>query len=279
MVQVETDGIPFYLEARNGNQIGYLRLRNNEALPTNQFDVSGEQIKAGLKGSLYGERDVWRPGDDIYLTFVLEDKTQQLPAKHPVTLDLFDPNGKKVLSQTNVQPVNDFYTFHLKTEESAPTGNYRAVVHVGNRYFDKTLKIEMVVPNRIKVELTPAETPLQIANMPTQVQLFAQWLQGATAKNLKADSELKLLPRTTRFDGFEQFVFDDSVREFSVSSQKVFDGKLDAKGIASFPVNISLSSPPPGMLTAQFVTRVFEESGNFSTILRPYDLQAIGRSQ
>lgn len=272
MLQLKTDGIPFYLVANRGDDIGYLRLRNNEALPTNQFDVSGEQIKGGLKGAIYGERDVWRPGDDIYLTFVLEDKTQQIPAKHPVTLDLFDPSGKKVTSQTNVQPVNDFYTFHLKTEESAPTGNYRAVVHVGNRYFDQILKIEMVVPNRIKVELTPAEKPLRLANMPTQVQLFAQWLQGATAKNLKADSELKLMARATHFAGFEQFVFDDAVRVFSGSSQQVFDGNLDAQGKASFPVNLSLSSPPPGMLTAQFVTRVFEESGNFSTILRPYEL-------
>lgn len=272
MVQITTDGVPFYLEAERDKQIGYLRVRTNEALPTNQFDVSGEHIKGGLKGFLYGERDVWRPGDDIFLTFVLEDKTQQLPANHPVTLDLFDPSGKKVLSQTNVQPVNDFYTFNLKTDETAPTGNYRAVVHVGNRYFDQILKIEMVVPNRIKVDLTPAETPLRVGNMPTQVQLFAQWLQGATAKNLKADSELKLSTRKSTFAGFEQFVFDDPVRSFSGSTQKVFDGNLDEKGNASFPVNVSLSSPPPGKLTASFTTRVFEESGNFSTILRPYEL-------
>lgn len=272
MVQITTDGVPFYLEARNGKQIGYLRVRTGEALPTNQFDVSGEHIKGGLKGFLYGERDVWRPGDDIFLTFILEDKTQQLPANHPVTIDLFDPSGKKVLSQTNVQPVNDFYTFNLKTDETAPTGNYRAVVHVGNRYFDQILKIEMVVPNRIKVDLTPAETPLRIGNMPTQVSLFAQWLQGATAKNLKADSELKLSSRKSVFAGFEQFNFDDPVRTFSGSAQKVFDGKLDETGNASFPVNVSLSSPPPGKLTASFSTRVFEESGNFSTILRPYEL-------
>lgn len=272
MLQLTTDGVPFYLEARKDKHIGYLRVRNSEALPTNQFDVSGEHIKGGLKGFLYGERDVWRPGDDIFLTFILEDKTQQLPANHPVTLDLFDPSGKKVLSQTNVQPVNDFYTFNIKTDENAPTGNYRAVVHVGNRYFYQILKIEMVVPNRIKVDLTPAETPLRMGNMPTQVSLFAQWLQGATAKNLKSDSELKLFPRKSVFAGFEQFNFDDPVRTFSTSTQKVFDGKLDDKGYASFPVNVSLSSPPPGKLTASFTTRVFEESGNFSTILRPYEL-------
>ncbi len=271
MAQITVDGVPFYIEAKKEKQVGYLRVRSSEALPTNQFDVSGEHIKGGLKGFLYGERDVWRPGDDIFLTFILEDKTQQLPANHPVTLDLFDPSGKKVASQTSVQPVNDFYTFALKTEETAPTGNYRAVVHVGNRYFDQLLKIEMVVPNRIKVDLTPAELPFTASNMPMQVNLFAQWLQGATAKNLKADSELKLSSRKSVFAGFEQFNFDDPVRTFTGSTQKVFDGKLDATGNASFPVNVSLESPPPGKLTASFMTRVFEESGNFSTILRPYE--------
>lgn len=271
MVQLTTDGVPFYVQASHQQQWGYLRLRNSEALPTNQFDVSGEHIKGGVKGFLYGERDVWRPGDDIFLTFILDDKHQQLPANHPVTLDFFNPSGKKILSQTHVEPVNQFYTFALKTDETDPTGNYRAVVHVGNRYFDKIIKVEMVVPNRIKVELTPAETPLRLRNLPTQVSLFAQWLQGATAKALKTDTELKLSARESVFAGFEQFTFDDPVRRFAGSAQKVFDGKLDDAGRASFPVAVSLSAPPPGKLTATFVTRVFEESGNFSTILRPYE--------
>lgn len=271
MATLTTDGTPFYVEASQGKQKGYLRVRNSEALPTNQFDVSGEHIKGGLKGFLYGERDVWRPGDDIFLTFILEDKTQQLPANHPVTLDLFDPSGKKVASQTNVQPVNGFYTFALATDETAPTGNYRAVVHVGNRYFDQLLKIEMVVPNRIKVDLTPDVVPFTEAALPMSVNVFAQWLQGATAKNLKADSELKLSVRKSVFPGFEQFNFDDPVRTFSGSTQKVFKGTLDDAGKASFSLDINVEAPPPGKLTASFVTRVFEESGNFSTILRPYE--------
>src|SRR5690606_27912811 len=72
MLQLTTDGIPFYLEAKNGKYIGYLRLRNSDALPTSQFDVSGEHIKGGLKGFLYGDRDVRRPGDHVFLTFILE---------------------------------------------------------------------------------------------------------------------------------------------------------------------------------------------------------------
>ena len=272
MAEVTTDGTPFYVTAERDKKLGFLRIPRNEALPTNQFDVAGENVKGGLKGFIYGERDVWRPGDDIFLTFILQDKEKLLPDDHPVKLDLFDPRGNKVTSQTNVQPVNNFYTFQLRTEETAPTGNWRAVVHVGNRYFDKILKVETITPNRLKVDLTLSETPLRLSTMPTQVELFGQWLHGAVANQLKADSEVKLSSKVTRFDGFDQFSFDDPARSFEGSSQKVFDGKLNAQGRAQFPLNVPVESPPPGMLSATFVTRVFEESGNFSTTLRRFDL-------
>ncbi|RYZ99736.1 MAG: hypothetical protein EOO68_12080, partial [Moraxellaceae bacterium] len=263
---------PFYLQAQKDKQTGYLRLPKNEALPVNQFDVGGEHIKAGLKGFIYGERDVWRPGDDIFLTFILQDKEERLPAGYPVTLDFFDPQGKKMFSQTNVTPVKDFYSFALKTDEKAPTGNWRAVVHVGNRFFDKIIKVEMVTPNRLKIDLSFDDPVLSLKNMPQKLHLFSQWLHGATAKNLKADSEVKLFTKKTTFSGFDQYVFDDPSRTFENTSQKVFEGNLDEEGKADFDINVEANNSPPGMLTAMFNTRVFEESGNFSTALRSYDV-------
>lgn len=271
MVDIQAEGVPFFVQATKDKQFGYLRVPKNEALPTNQFDVSGEHVKEGIKGFMYGERDVWRPGDDIYLTFILQDKDNRLPENYPVSLDLFDPQGKKVFSQTNVTPVDDFYPFTLKTEENAPTGNYRAVAHVGSRYFDKVIKVEMVTPNRLKIDLNFDEPRLSAANMPQTVHLFSQWLHGATANSLKADSEVKLFSKKTTFEGFNQYIFDDPSRKFEVSSTKVFDGNLNADGKANFDLNLETNSTPPGMLQAMFNTRVFEESGNFSTALRAYD--------
>ena len=65
------------------------------------FEVNGEQIQKGLKGFIYGERGVWRPGDSIYVAFVLEDKNNVLPSDHPVTFELLDPKGQLV--QRNVR--------------------------------------------------------------------------------------------------------------------------------------------------------------------------------
>ena len=53
------------------------------ALPVSHFDVGGETVVDGLKGYLYGDRGVWRPGDTIYLTFALQDRTQDAAAQPP----------------------------------------------------------------------------------------------------------------------------------------------------------------------------------------------------
>ncbi len=265
MVTLRTDGVPFYLTAEYGGRMGYLRLARNEALPVNLFDVGGEQTHQGLKGFIYGERDVWRPGDDIHLAFILEDRENRWPDDHPVTLDLFDPRGNKVYSAVNATPVGDFYVFGLSTDEAAPTGNWRAVVHLGSQFWDKTLKIESIMPNRLRMDLSLPESPLQLDQMPIKAVLSAQWLHGATAASLRADSEIRLSTRTSRFEGFSQFTFDDPARSFASTRQPVFAGQLDAQGKAPFNAQIQVATPPPGMLTATFVNRVFEPGGAFST--------------
>lgn len=269
---VEPSSAGYYVIAEHKQDRGYLRLPRNEALPTSQFDTGGVKVQKGLKGFIYGERDVWRPGDNIYLTFMLQDEHKSLPVGHPVSIDFFNPRGVKVATQSNSQPVGNIYPFVLKTEEDAPTGDWHAVVRVGGEYFDKKIKVETIVPNRLKVEITPAQTPIKLNDTPVTTELFAQWLNGATAKSLKADTEIKLAPKTSRFDGYSQYTFDDPASNFQRYSKKVFDSKLSPSGKASFALDLTNINDAPGKLQATFVTRVFEQSGNFSTNIRNFEV-------
>src|SRR5690606_18933057 len=85
---------PFLLVASKGSQRGYLKLDDGSSLAISEFDVKGEAVDRGLKGFLYGERGVWRPGDSLYLTFILQDAAKKLPKDHPVVLELTDPRGR-----------------------------------------------------------------------------------------------------------------------------------------------------------------------------------------
>jgi len=75
---INTKQNPFVLVAKSGSQRGYLRLEDGESLSLSNFDVGGEQVHKGLKGFLYGERGVWRPGDSLYLSFILEDRIHKV---------------------------------------------------------------------------------------------------------------------------------------------------------------------------------------------------------
>lgn len=264
LAQITPTATPFTVLAEKGDERGYLKVNPGTSLPVSHFDTGGEIVTGGLKGILYGERGVWRPGDSIYLTFVLQDLEKRLPADHPVTLELYNPRGQRVQSITNAKPTNGFYSFTLATAPDAPTGDWSAKAILGGATFTKTLKIETVMPNRLKVELDVGDKALQ-THQPMHAKLAGQWLTGAVADSLDADVSLRLTTAPTHFDRFNDFVFDDPAREMKSQSATIFTGKLDEQGHASFDATIEPSSPPPGMLTANFTSRVFERGGAFST--------------
>lgn len=264
-------GQPFFLEAEDNGERGYLRLSREGALATSHFDVGGEKVQRGIKGALYGERGVWRPGDDLYLTFVLFDRERRLPAGHPLLLELYNPKGQLIQSGKPARSLPPFHSFRLRTDESAPTGTWKARVLVGGLVFEQNLKIETVAPNRLKIDFQPGADKLA-KDRPVTAALNSQWLHGAAAANLKYDAQVRLTPRPTRFERWPGYVFDDPARQVAASEQQVASGQLDGSGAARFPVALEMEEAAPGMMDAQFTVRVFEESGDFSidSVTVPY---------
>ncbi|MGB1040622.1 MAG: MG2 domain-containing protein, partial [Flavobacteriales bacterium] len=263
MASIQLDEKPFVVVASIGSQRGYIKLRDGESLSLSKFDVSGATIQKGIKGFMYGERGVWRPGDSIYLSFMLEDKNQILPQNHPVEFTLHNPKNQLVYRKVRTNSVNGIYDFRTGTAKEALTGNYRAQVRVGNRKFVKYIKVETVKPNRLKVKLeTEAEYISQRNN--TEIELNATWLHGSPANKLKAKVDVSIDQAGTRFDKFKGYQFDDPLKRYNSNDFTVFESRLDAEGKAKFPLKLSIPKASPGMLNAHFTTKVFEEGGGFS---------------
>jgi uncharacterized protein YfaS (alpha-2-macroglobulin family) len=265
---------PYLLVAHKGKERGYLKLDDGGSLPLSRFNVGGEQVQSGLKGFIYGERGVWRPGDSIFVSFILEDKLKTLPPDHPVEFDLYDPNGKLYHRITQTKALDGFYSFHTATETSAPTGNWSAKVKVGGALFEKNIKVETIMPNRLKVNLSFGGAKELTKGGDVNGTLTAQWLFGGTAQNLKAKVDAFLSPQKTSFKNYGDYVFDDPTLAFSTQTQTVFDGRLDATGKATVNTNINVEKQAPGQLRANFVMKVFEPGGNFSIqqLTMPYNV-------
>lgn len=260
---IELSGKPFLLVAKKDEHIGYLRLDDGSSLSLSMFDVNGSSLEKGVKGFLYGERGVWRPGDQIFLTFILEDKNNAIPENHPVVLELYTPENQLYYKTVRTHSINGFYDFKTETETEAPTGNWLVRVKVGGSSFSKTIKIESVKPNRLKVILD-FDKKILTKKGTNKADLNVKWLHGSPAKFLKTIIEAKLASGKTSFKDFPGYEFDDPSKEFSTQEKIMFEGNLDAQGNAIVSTSFTVGKNAPGMLKAQFKTRVFETGGDFS---------------
>jgi uncharacterized protein YfaS (alpha-2-macroglobulin family) len=256
---------PFLLVAKQNKQRGYLRLDEGQALPLDRFDVSGETVREGLRGFIFGERGVWRPGDSLFVSFLpMESDRGTLPPNYPVTFELTDPRGRLIHRQTQTHPENKIYTFRTKTPEGAPTGFWLTRISMGGVVFEKALRIETIRPNRLKVTLDVADDLLK-SNTTSSFDIQSSWLHGSPASELKADVRMTVRPAKTAFEGFHGYHFDDPTRNLDESELTIYEGILDKEGHASFRKELPSFNRAPGMLRGAFSTRVFEEGGAFST--------------
>ncbi|PKB42866.1 hypothetical protein AX016_1041 [Cellulophaga sp. RHA19] len=260
----DADHLAFFAVADFKGQKTYVKLNDGNALSVSKFKVNGVKLQKGIKGYIFGERGVWRPGDMLHLSFVLNDNANKLPANHPVKLELLDPYGKIVHREIKTSGVNNFYNFPIQTDEEAPTGDWLARVSVGGAQFTKTIKIETIKPNRLKIKNDFGAGILKGGN-PISGTMEVKWLHGAVAKNLNTDIAAKFNTKATTFKNYPGFIFDDPSRAFSAEEQVVYNGKINEEGKAKFSINPQLESNPPGMLQAAFVTKVYENGGDFST--------------
>lgn len=260
----DADHLAFFAVAEFKGQKTYVKLNDGNALSVSKFKVNGVKLQKGIKGYIFGERGVWRPGDMLHLSFVLNDNANKLPANHPVKLELLDPYNDVVHREVKTVGVNNFYSFPVQTDEDAMTGDWLAKVSVGGAQFTKTIKIETIKPNRLKIKNDFGEGILK-GGKPIKGTMEVKWLHGAIAKKLNTDIAAKFNAVETKFKNYPGYIFDDPSRGFSAEEQMVYNGKIDAEGKANFAINPQLESNPPGMLKASFVTKVYENGGDFST--------------
>jgi alpha-2-macroglobulin len=254
---------PFLALARSGNQKGYLKLDQGSVLSVSSFDVSGVSVQKGLKGFIYGERGVWRPGDTLFVSFILEDKGKTLPENHPVTLEVVNPRGQQVYRTVSNRSARGIYSFPVPTRQDAPTGNYSARIRVGGIVFTEAFRVETIMPNRLKINISVDGDAIRYMK-PSPFRFQSSWLHGAPARNLKIKVDAIMSQATTSFQGYNGFVFDDPARDFNAEERTLHEGKLNELGEASFTPELGVYSAAPGMLNANITARVFEEGGAFS---------------
>lgn len=252
-----------FIQAKSGNNYAYLAMNQwNSALNISNFQVDGIRTVEGLKGFIYGERGVWRPGDPLHLCLILQDAQHSLPENTPVVFTLENPLGTLCDKQVLTESVGGFYKITTDTKPDDVTGTWLAKFKVGNSEWTKQVKIESVIPNKLAVEMSVDGGFFTSGS--NSVKVKGQWLTGFSGSNLKTELYARYVSDNKPFDGYENYVFNNSEYTTHTTLSKVWSGTLDENGEANVSLQLDAGKNVSGRLNAVFETRIYEPSGAYS---------------
>ena len=264
LLALEPTQRPFAVVASSSRGTAYLKVNDGGELPMSRFDIGGKTMTDGLKGYIYGERGVWRPGDTLHLSLILSENGRSLPQAHPVTLELFSPEGQFYTRQIKTG-TDGFYCFDVATSKDDPTGFWNAYFKVGGSTFHKTVNIETIKPNRLKVSTVIGSSPLQ-AGWSGPADVRSSWLTGPAASGLKAKATLILRSGKTAFKDYGQYRFDAPLQPYKTSEHELFEVTLNPEGHATPRVTLPKAPEAAGMLQATVISTVTEKGGDESFV-------------
>ncbi len=247
--------------AKMGDDFNFLAF-DKTRVNTSRFEVGGKYMNpVGIEAFIYGDRDIYRPGEKINLTAILRDYEWQSPGEIPVKLKLITSSGKEY---TTIRKTLNKYG-SLETSISLPasslTGSYLVQLFTSNDVLlsTKSIAVEEFVPDRIKVEAELDKEEFNIGET-LKLNITATNFFGPPAanRNYEVDYSTKKL-------SFRSKVYSDY--SFSLQgSDTYFDrdlrsGTTDSEGLADENFHIPTTYKDMGLLQSDIFVTVFDETG------------------
>jgi hypothetical protein len=247
------------ITANSKDDFNYLLFDDTE-IETSKFDITGKNFnEADLDAFIYGDREIYRPGETINLNTVIRNNNWETPKNIPIKIQVKQPNGKEVSSlMTQTNPAGAI-SHSVKLERSALTGFYNVDVFTGNNVLigSKSISVEDFMPDRIKVNIdAPAKVEIgQKAN----IKLQANNLFGPPAADNKYELDFSIKRKTFMPKGYEDFTFgiDDETK----FENEIRNGMTNAKGEGLQIFDISEDFSNKGLLEGKVLVSIFDETG------------------
>lgn len=254
---------PHFVVATNKGQKAYLKLEDYKSLYNSKFDVSGNSVQNGTKAFIYAERGVWRPGDSIFVGFIVNETLEKIPVGMPISFEV--RNSRNQVIYQEVQSKNDkgFHVFKFNTDINAPTGYYSAIIKFGGQTFSKSLMIETIKPNRLNIQLDFSQKYLS-GDGSVKANLDVSFLFGGAAANLDFTTNVTFGLKYTPFKKFENYCFQNNAVNYNFETTNILNGTTDENGKYSGAVKFQKMKNAPGVLNANLSTKVFEKGGNIN---------------
>jgi uncharacterized protein YfaS (alpha-2-macroglobulin family) len=258
---------PYLITVEKGADFSFL-LFDSFQTDTTGMDVDGRILsKTGYTAFIYGERDIYRPGETLHGAAMVRDASLGTPAAMPLTLRQNDPQGRKLGDTVLKSDERGMAAFTLPLPNYLVTGPYTLeLLAGGDQIGEYRFQVEDFVPDRISVAVEPGQTEA----LPGRTLGFAvksRYLFGAPASDLPVEARVRLTKAPFAPAGFEQYVFGDPERSFEDMEFFQADENLGADGTRVFEAAVPEGARPPAALSAVITARVREGGGRGVTAM------------
>lgn len=254
-------GRPYMLTVEDGDDFTFLLL-DTMGIDTTGLDVDGAPpVGDGYTAFLYGERDLYRPGEKAEGLALVRDGSLRIPPDMPALLRHRDPQGRELETKRLSTGDRGFAPWSLDLPAYSLTGAHTLELEVAEKVIGQyRFQVEEFVPDRISVAI---EAPKEKVG-PGQVlkyQVQGSYLFGAPAAGLPVETRVRLVDSTFTPKGYEAYTFRNNERNLEAREVLSADGKLDDEGRSAFEVTMPEGSPVPSSLEAVITARVQEQGG------------------
>jgi uncharacterized protein YfaS (alpha-2-macroglobulin family) len=249
------------ITAKSGDDFNYLPF-NTTRVETSRFDVGGRRKNiTGLEAFVYGDRDIYRPGEKVNFSVIMRTAKWQSPGELPVKMKLLLPNGKELKTMKKTLNEQGSLETSIELSPSAVTGSYTFEVYTSNDILiaTKSILIEEFMPDRIRVNAELDKTSLKPGDE-AALHITAMNFFGPPAANRNYEVEVDLKQKYFSPAKYSKYDFNLSTYN-SYYDQTVMNGTTDEQGEATESYTVSPEYTNRGILQADFFATVFDETG------------------
>ena len=255
------------ITAQTSGDYNYMLLEKSN-VTTSRFDVGGKHNNpSNLEAFVYGDRDLYRPGETMHLSTIVRNSDWETPMNVPVKIKLLLPNGREYKSVRKTLNKEGASETAFDIPRAAVTGTYTAEVYTGNDVLlaAKPISVEEFMPDRIKVNIKTDKERLREGES-IRLSGRAMNLFGPPAQNRNFEINMDLKRKVFSPPNISGYSFHtEGNKNFG---EVLRQGKTDENGHFSESFDIPKEYADMGLLGGKFFATVFDESG------RPVNRQA-----
>jgi uncharacterized protein YfaS (alpha-2-macroglobulin family) len=248
--------------AETENDFNYVDLLET-GIETSRFDVGGLRTSLeGFKTFLYGDRNLYRPGERVNITGIVRDDFTKIVKDVPVFIKIVTPAGKSL--EEFKKTLNSEGSFEISCEVPgySQTGQYRTEVYsgAGNLIGTYNFSVEDFVPDKIRLTLTNNKTFAKPGET-IKIGVDAEYLFGAKASGLRYESDIQIQHRQFYSNKYSGYNFGNSTLINSKIENAFYEGTLDGDGKGEVDHVIPADLKSSGIATMYAFVSVFDPTG------------------